>query len=184
MQFLRSTDGGGTWSISPIDANEWKRNESSWVELPDGELLCLMRSNYECYVGVSRSRDKGKTWSRVSPAIPFFSTSAPSLFLTSDNILILAVRIWGLFTSVDNGHTWSLPTDIGSYTGGGWDAQIREMPDGRILVGGPESGEYQFIRVDREGVIHPAAPVLANDSLEHACESWIRTVRKGEDSHV
>lgn len=155
VQFLRSTDGGQTWSVNPVDATEWQRNESSWVELADGELLCLMRSNYECYVGVSRSRDKGRTWSRVRPDIPFFSASAPSLFLTSDNILILAVRIWGLFTSVDNGHTWSLPTDIGSYTGGGWEAQILQMPDGRILVGGPESGEYQLIRVDREGVIHP-----------------------------
>jgi Neuraminidase (sialidase) len=156
VQFYRSSDGGRTWSVNPVDATEWARNESSWVELSNGELLCVMRSNFETYLGVSRSRDKGNTWSHVQPIIPYHNPSAPSLLLTRDNVLILATRNWGLFTSVDNGYTWSLPTDIGSYTGGGWEAQMRELPDGRILVGGPETGASAFITVDREGVIHPA----------------------------
>ena len=154
--FYRSTDGGKTWSVSPVDATQWACNESSWVELADGELLCLMRSNYETFLSVSRSRDKGKTWSHVQPAISYFNPSAPSVLLTRDNILIIAVRGWGLFTSVDNGYTWSMPTDIGSYTGGGWSADMRELPDGTIWVGGPEKGVSSLITVDREGVIHPS----------------------------
>ena len=164
MQFLRSTDGGQRWLINPVDATEWQRNESSWVELPDGELMCVMRSNHECYLGVSRSRDKGKTWSLAQPAIPFFGASCPSLFLTSDDILILGTRGWGLFTSVDNGHTWNLPKHIGGYTGSGRAAQLMEMPDGRILVVGADDQQIvkgQFITVDRQGVIHPASPAPA-----------------------
>ena len=153
--FARTTDRGETWSLSPVDATEWERNESTWVELADGELLCLMRSNYECYLAMSRSTDRGETWSRCIPAIPFFSASGPTVLRTRDNVLILGVRIWGLVTSLDNGHTWSMPTNIGSYTGGDPNL-LREMPDGRILVRGPGSDKYQFITVDREGVIHAA----------------------------
>jgi hypothetical protein len=83
------------------------------------------------------------------------------LLLTRDNILILATRGWGLFTSVDNGHTWSLPTHIRGYTGSGWEAQLSEMSDGRILVVGDDDEQMvkaQFITVDRQGVIHPALP--------------------------
>ena len=114
-----------------------------------------MRSNYETFLGASRSRDKGKTYSRVQPIIPYFNPSAPSLLRTRDGVLVLATRGWGLFTSVDNGYTWSLPTDIGSHAGGQSSAAMRELPDGRILVGGPERGVTAFITVDREGVIHP-----------------------------
>lgn len=161
VQFLRSIDGGRTWSINPVDANTWDRNESSWVELPDGNLLCVMRSNYECSLGVSRSPDKGKTWNRVTPVISFFGASAPALLHTRDNILVLATRGWGLFTSFDNGYTWSLPTHIGGFTGSGWEAHLSQMSDGRILVLGDDDEQTikaQFITIDRQGVIHPALP--------------------------
>ena len=155
--FCRSTDGGKTWSMSPVDPNEWERNESTWVELADGELFCAMRSNYNTHLGISRSTDKGKSWSRLKPILPFFGASAPSLLLTRDNILILATRGWGSFTSIDRGHNWSLPTQIGSYTGGGGSAELRELDDGTILVGGSERpDELHLITVDRDGIIHPA----------------------------
>jgi photosystem II stability/assembly factor-like uncharacterized protein len=156
--------------VSPVDSTEWARNESTWVELPDGELLCLMRSNYTDTAGISRSRDKGKTWSRVMPAIPYFGSSCPSMILTRHNVLVLAVRGWGLFTSTDHGHTWSRPTHIGGYTGSGGHANLLEMVDGRILVlssthGNAPNGKIrgQFIRVDREGTVHPALPEAAKN---------------------
>lgn len=159
VQFCRSTDGGITWSCTPVDAAEWERNESVWVELDKGELLCLMRSNYNTHLGVSRSNDMGATWSRVAPAIPFFGASAPALLKTRSGILLLATRGWGIFTSVDKGYTWNLPTQIGSYTGGGGAAQMIEMDDGSILVGGLERTDevqMQRIVVDSDGTIHPA----------------------------
>ena len=72
-------------------------------------------------------------------------------------MLLLACRGWGIFTSIDRGHTWNLPTQIGSYTGGGWDAIMHELPDGTILVGGPEQPDSMAnITVDRQGGIHRA----------------------------
>jgi hypothetical protein len=166
VQFGRTSDGGKTWSLNPVDVSEWERNEAMWVELADGELLCIMRSNYTNSLGQSRSRDGGKTWSKVSPAgIPFFGASAPSIIRTRDNVLLLAVRNWGLFTSLDNGWTWSLPTHIRGYSGSGGGANLLEMADGRILVlnathGNAPNGRImaQFIRVDKKGAIHPALP--------------------------
>ncbi len=161
VQFLRTTDAGKTWSINPVDPTEWERNESSWVELANGELVCVMRSNYENYLGLSRSRDKGKSWSKAQPIISFFGSSYPSMIRTRDNILVLATRGWGLFTSVDDGQTWSLPTAIGGYHGSGIRANLIEVSDGRILVLGDDNRttiKGQFITVDREGVIHPALP--------------------------
>ncbi|MFH1008249.1 MAG: sialidase family protein [Candidatus Latescibacterota bacterium] len=166
VQFARTTDRGKTWAVTPVDATEWERNESSWVELQNGELLCLLRSNYSNSVGQSRSRNGGRTWSKVRPAgIPFFGASCPAIMRTRDDKLILAVRGWGLFTSMDDGWTWSEPTHIGGYAGSGMGASLLEMSDGRILVlsathGNAPNGRImgQFIRIDGEGGIHPAPP--------------------------
>ena len=125
-----------------------------------------MRSNFTNYVGQSGSRDGGKTWSKVAPAgIPYFGASCPAIMRTSENVLLLATRGWGLFTSVDDGWTWSLPTHIGGYTGSGGGANLLEMRDGRILVmsathGNAPNGRImgQFITVDKDGGVHPALP--------------------------
>lgn len=163
VYFMRSTDQGRTWSVSPVDPSEWARNESAWVEFPGGELLCLMRSNYTDALGASRSHDKGRTWTRVQPAIPYFGSSAPALLRTRENVLILAVRGWEIFTSTDSGHTWSFPTKIGGYAGCTGPANLLEMADGRVLVLGSTSANApnsrimgQFIRVGKDGVVRPA----------------------------
>ena len=156
LLFYRSTDGGESWSMSPIDAGEWERNESQWVECSDGELLCVSRSNMNTHLGISRSTDKGRTWSRIRPALPFYGANGPSLLRTRDNIVILFCRGWGLFTSVDKGQTWSLPIQSRIYTGDE-SAMMVELPDGRILVGSRgRPDDSQLIRIDRDGVIHPA----------------------------
>ena len=59
--FYRSTDGGKTKSMRLVDAGEWERNESHWLELADDELVCVMRSNMNTSLGISRSQDKDKT---------------------------------------------------------------------------------------------------------------------------
>ena len=167
VQFCRTTDGGQSWSISPVDATEWERNESAWVELGDGKILCVLRSNYTNSVGKSISTDYGRTWSRVSPlGIPYFGPSAPAIMRTRNKVLVLATRGWGIFTSTDEGQTWSLPTHIRGYTGSGGAANILEMADGRLFVLSSTHGNArgastimgQFIRVDADGTVSPALP--------------------------
>lgn len=154
--FYRSTDGGETWSGSPVDGGEWERNESQWIELADGELLCVMRSNMNTYLGISRSADKGKTWSRLRPVLPFYGASAPFLLCTRDNVVLLSCRGWGLFTSMDGGRTWNLPTQIGSFADGDGGLVIVELPDGKLLAGDPQKPDQaRLVRVDRDGEIYP-----------------------------
>ena len=163
--FCRSTDEGQTWTTIPVDDTEWERNESAWLELDDGKIMILLRSNYTNSVGVSWSYDYGLTWTRVRPlGIPYFGASAPAIIRTRDNVLVIATRMWGIFTSIDEGLTWSMPTHIGGYTGEGSEATILEMSDGRIFVLSSDHGNArdrchmraQFIRVTPDGVVHPA----------------------------
>ena len=167
VQFCRTSDGGQTWSMVPVDNTEWERNESTWVELDDGQILMLLRSNYTNSVGASWSNDLGRTWTRVRPlGIPYFGASAPAIIRTRDNVLVVATRIWGIFTSIDDGQTWSQPTHVLGYTGEGAPANIFEMSDGRIFLLSSDHGnardrcrmKMQFIRVDRDGSVHPAPP--------------------------
>ena len=177
--FFRSTDGGRSWSMSYVDATEWERNESGWVELGGGRILAVLRSNYTNSVGQSISEDYGRTWSKVRPlGIPFFGASAPSILRTRNNVLVLATRQWGIFTSIDDGQTWSLPTHIRGYSGSGLKAGLLEMKDGRLLVFSSTHGNArkncttvgQFIRVDTDGMVHPALlgpyPHLESTSIE------------------
>ena len=163
--FFRSTDEGKTWSMSPVDAFEWERNESSWVELGGGKVLMVLRSNYTNSVGQSISHDYGRTWSRVTPlGIPYFGPSAPSILRTREGVLVLAVRGWGVFTSVDDGLTWNHPTHVGGYVGEGMAGNMFEMSDGRIFTMASDHGNAgdlcrmyaQFIRVTPDGMVHPA----------------------------
>ena len=60
--------------------------------------------------------------------------------ITRDNVLVVAIRQWGIFTSIDEGLTWSQPVHIGGYTGEGGGANMLEMADGRILILGSDHG--------------------------------------------
>ena len=167
VQCLRTTDGGRTFSIYPVDASNWEGNESTCIQFPDSSLFCVMRSNYSNFCWGSNSYDFGKTWSRVRPLIPFFGSSFPSALLTRNGVLVLATRGLGIFTSTDRGITWKMPVYTGGYTGSGEGANLLEMKDGRILIissthGNAPDGHArimgQFIRVDEKGEVHPALP--------------------------
>ncbi len=76
--FLRSTDGGSTWcmqgeipyqSANPTDPAAENRDgytEPDYEFMPDGSLICLMRTSDGCGLGplyLTRSVDNAKTWS-------------------------------------------------------------------------------------------------------------------------
>jgi predicted neuraminidase len=63
----RSTDGGHTWSLIPIDtAGGFDVIQPSIIKFSDGRLQVLCRSK-EGFVMQSSSNDNGKTWGRLKP---------------------------------------------------------------------------------------------------------------------
>jgi hypothetical protein len=165
VQFLKSFDEGRSWSMVPVDPAHWEGNESSFVELGGGEILCIIRSNYSNCCWESRSFDYGATWSAVRPVIAYFGVSFPSLMRAKNGVLLLAARGIGVFASADKGRTWKPPVYIRGYAGSGSGANMLQMSDGRILIissthlispNGHCRMIGQFIRVDDDGQIHPA----------------------------
>ncbi len=152
-----SEDNGKTWSDPcMVDPDNDDNDEPDIVRLPDGDLLCIMRTNVgEHTMWKSISHDGGKTWSKSEP-IGFFG-QAPYLLLTLENILLLAHRNPGtsVHYSLDFGKTWSENVQIDT-VGGAYPSMV-EMPDGRILVVYYEEGEgssirAQFFRATKEGI--------------------------------
>ena len=156
-----SEDGGKTWSRPyPVDPDHDDNDEPDVVALPDGSILCVMRSNRgENIMWQSVSRDGGRTWSKSTPI--GFPGHAPYLLRTSRGILLCAHRLPGtsLHYSLSDGRTWSencqIDTVIGAYP------SMVEMPDGRILVvyyeeGAGSSIRAQFFTAPTEGVLFAA----------------------------
>ncbi len=146
---IRSEDGGKSWSKPyMVDADNDDNDEPDVVALPDGRLLCVMRSNHgENIMWQSVSRDGGRTWTKSTPI--GFAGHAPYLLRTSQGVLLCAHRLPGtaLHYSLDDGRTWSetCPIDqvIGAYP------SMVELPDGRIVVVYYEEGEGSSIRMRR-----------------------------------
>ena len=109
--FMRSSDGGKTWSPPELIARG--HNETSLVVLPRDELLAVMR-DMAGGLSQSRSRDKGRMWSASRPLLTPGQHPADVIRLASGRLLAvfghrkppLGVQaIW----SDDGGETWSLP---------------------------------------------------------------------------
>lgn len=152
-----SEDNGKTWSEPHmVDPDNDDNDEPDIVRLPNGDLLCIMRTNVTGHtMWKSISHDGGKTWSKSEP-IGFFG-NCPYLLLTSDNILLLAHRHPGtsLHYSLDFGKTWSDNVLIDS-VGGAYPSMV-EMPDGRILIvyyeeGAGSSIRAQFFKAAKDGI--------------------------------
>ncbi len=125
----RSTDGGKTWGDVSMISEEHHHCEPDVIELPDGRLLCMLRP---CMCQMISS-DKGRTWSKP---VRLLRGEAPSLVLTSDNVLLCGHRErpgvrTGVILSADFGKTWSPPRMI-DFAGGAYPSFI-ELDDGRIL---------------------------------------------------
>lgn len=148
---------GSAVYISRDDAETWVRSDisSAFVspavfERVDGVFVALMCGD-DGSPAVSRSFDRGKTWTEPSSDPAFTLKGAePRFQRLSDNRLLLLLndaRIrnrYRAFLSVDDGRTW---TACASFVLDGVSADhppapsdVSEMPDGRILVAvGPAS---------------------------------------------
>ncbi|MDP6720144.1 MAG: exo-alpha-sialidase [Pirellulaceae bacterium] len=125
----RSTDGGKTWGDISMISAEHHHCEPDVIELPDGRLFCMLRP---CMCQMS-SHDKGRTWTKP---VRLLRGEAPSLLLTSDNLLLCGHRErpgvrTGVILSTDFGETWSPPRMI-DFAGGAYPSFV-ELVDGRVL---------------------------------------------------
>ncbi len=153
---LRSSDGGETW-CDPIwvDEDNADNDEPDICEMPDGRLLCMMRSNGGDSMWYSWSEDKGLTWSKSKKV--GFPGHAPYMLRTADGVLLVGHRLpsTSLHYSLDDGKTWSdtvqMDVTIGAYP------SMVVLRDGTVLFvyyeeGAGSSIRAQRLKVTREGV--------------------------------
>jgi hypothetical protein len=147
---FRSTDGGQSYSVLPMVAGP---SDVSWAfdiwgvpgpcepaieVMPDGSLLCLMRTGAGGTTSprmlIARSADGGRTWKHQKCPFPGVM---PKLLRMSNGVLVCAFGRPGnnLIFSMDNGRTWGheraiTPADINS---SGY-LDIIETEPGRLFV--------------------------------------------------
>ena len=108
--FITSTDDGQSWSAPRLIAPDM--NETTVIQLPDGDLLAAMRETERAHqrLYLSRSGDLGETWS--APELLTGDMQHPADLILVDDVLVLLYgnrkgpyRIEGRF-SRDLGKTW------------------------------------------------------------------------------
>ena len=151
---IRSTDDGRTWT-GPyyLDPDNFDSNECMGVECADGSIVAFARTLRAPFMWMSRSRDKGLTWSKQVPSD--CTGECPQLLRHSSGVLIMGSRGYGIFmkTSIDEGLSWSRETRISLCSGM---MGMAEMKDGRVLVVFHEAyrtptrirGHYMKVRPD------------------------------------
>ena len=106
-RYMRSTDGGKTWS-DPLELLPRKREgfgSGSAIQLSDGSILWLADG-----VSVYRSTDQGRTFSLASSREYSPKGSEPTIAELPDGRLIVITRSAGEISwSSDKGSTWTKP---------------------------------------------------------------------------
>ena len=123
---LRSTDEGQSWKYHASVASGPKDPdphlvgsycgycEPSLALLPNGQLLCIMRTQGAQFAGEYRplyqcwSDDLGKTWTKPIPSKPYLMDIAPVLAVLDNGVVACEYGRPGFHVafSLDNGHTW------------------------------------------------------------------------------
>jgi len=162
-----SDDKGASWRFTEIasampDAVGVSLTEAEVVQLDNGDLLAVHRSDGGTPMYSQVSVNDGETWGKASP-MPYPGHS-PYLMLTDDNILLLGYRGvigkeegWDtrLCYSLDDGKTWSkeilVDNVVGAYP------SMVPLKDGSVLIVYYEEGSGSSIRArkfraDRDGI--------------------------------
>jgi hypothetical protein len=117
---MASTDKGKTWRFRGLIAHDTDRSERgyscdehSMQRLPNGDLLCVMRTlmgdqkGIAHWLAAARSSDGGFTWSKPEPIAPFSVT--PILMALDNGCVAVAYGRPGVYVraSSDSGQSWS-----------------------------------------------------------------------------
>lgn len=121
VYFLRSADDGKTWEFVYLTPGKMKQpsvgpNESTLIELPNGEILCMLRTSDVTNLYSSISKDGGKTWSY--PENTGIWGYPPSLTILPNGAVLciygyrrppMGIRAC---ISYDNGRTWDVENEL------------------------------------------------------------------------
>ncbi len=145
--FVRSTDNGRTFEylahIPPeLDGQPFGPegfNEPTLAELPDGELLCVLRTSGRTPLYQTRSTDGGRRWS--TPESTGWPAAKPDLHLLSNGVLACSSGrgVYGhpqvthvMFSLDGRGERWEAPFIF--HTGPGCSYTSSLERDGRLYV--------------------------------------------------
>lgn len=169
---VHTTDGGETWSIQRLDAQE------------DRPLFAVHFFNAEEGVAVGlwslvlRTRDGGKTWETVTlPAPPEGGRADRNLFATfasPKGSLFVAAERGAVLRSDDKGQTWQYLNT--GYKGSFWTGLA--LHDGTLLVAGLRGSLY---RSGDDGKSWHAVDSGSKSSLTNLLEVGARVVGVGLD---
>ena len=186
----RSSDRGHTWRYhATVAAGAQDPNpelpgqyigscEPSIELLPNGQMICVFRTQFSHYPGEYRpmyvcwSNDRGKTWTRPVPTKPHLMNIWPTLQVLDNGVLACIYGRPGFHVafSLDDGHTWQdrisfsdLPVEVitGQVDG------IKVGPNRLLAIGGVGPGGTQVFPITVERVkVSPARVALTGRVLD------------------
>jgi hypothetical protein len=178
LDFIRSTDGGRTWSkpVVAIDS-EWDDRNPALGQMPDGTIVLgymelhgyRSDGSFDWNAGPSlpffvTSGDNGGTWSAKQPLAAPWKNASPfgKITVCKDGMALLSLyetpsKGVAVLRSKDNGRTWGDASILPGHD----ETQVIELPDGRLMA---------FARMDGE----KEAGLLLSESDDQG-RTWIRS---------
>ena len=190
----RSVDRGRTWryhgtmSYEPKDPNPELPGqyigaaESSIALLPNGQLLCMMRTQYSHLPNEYRplyvcwSDDLGKTWTKPVPTTPHLMNIHPNLLVLNNGVVACIYGRPGFHVvfSTDNGHTWKDRISFSQLPEPNITGQVHGNkigPNKLMAIGGVAAGGTQVFPVTVERVkVSPGQVPLTGQILDEKGE--------------
>jgi len=148
--FYVSVDGGHTWQRRGNVAGDRAHNETTWIELENGDLLAAARGTVNSCLDAYRSADGGVTWKPEGPLTLNGQHPADLTRLSDGRILLsFGVRTPGL---------WGVAVRFGDRTGRQWSSP-------QVLVDFEDSSDHPREADPRRDGGYPSSVVAADGTI-------------------